>query len=103
MFGRIVGGAVRREADGMYNIACDTQTGSAIFRNNTLRNAVLSKVVVREIHSKLYLNEAGLLTQEIENAKQFDSATVALLEASSLRLQAAEIVPLDEPSRHGRH
>jgi hypothetical protein len=90
-----VGGAVQREGDGMFNIESDTQTGSAIFRKNLLTNAVLSKVVVREIHSDLYLNAAGLLTQEIENAKRFDSATVALLEASSLRLQAAEIVPID--------
>jgi hypothetical protein len=76
----------------MDSIESDTQSGSAIFRKSLLSSAVLTKVVVREIHSALYLNDAGLLTREIENAKRFDSATVALLEASSLNLQAAEIV-----------
>jgi len=83
----------------MDSIESDTQTDSTIFGKNILnfqlQSAALCKVVVREIYSGLYLDEVGLLTQEIEHAKRFDSATVALLEARSLRLYGAEIVSID--------
>ena len=63
--------------------------------NFQLQSNTLSEVVVREITSRLYLNETDFLTREIEHAKRFNSAIVALWEASRLRLQAAEIIPID--------
>ena len=83
----------------MDSIESDTQTGSTIFGKNILnfqlQSAALCKVVVREIYSGLYLDEVGLLTQEIEHAKRFDSATAAILEASCRGHYITEIVSLD--------
>jgi carbamate kinase len=75
----------------MFVIQTDTQAISATLLK---QSAAISKVVVREKHSALYLSETGSMTPDIEKAKRFDSDTVALLEAIRLKLQAVEIVLL---------
>jgi hypothetical protein len=80
--------------------ATDQLTGSARFRANTLgfqfQSAILSKIVIREVHSGLYLSQGDLLTPVIENGQRFDSCAVALEAATRLKLQDVELVPISE-------
>ena len=74
----------------------DQRTDSAFFRENKFDSQflrqVLTKVVIQEIPSGLYLSEGDFLTPDIENARPFDSCLAALGEATNLKLQSVQLV-----------
>ena len=74
----------------------DQRTDSAIFRGNKFDSQflkqVLTKVVIQEIPTRLYLSAGDFWTLEIENATVFDSRSAAMEEASNLKLQNVQLV-----------
>ena len=71
-------------------------TDSATFRGNTydtqILRQVLTKVVIQEIPTRLYLSVGDFWTLDIENATTFDSRSAALEKATHLKLQNVQLV-----------
>jgi hypothetical protein len=74
----------------------DQRTASATFRGNKFDSQflrqVLTKVVIQEIPSRLYLSEGNFWTLAIESATAFDSRSAALEKATNLKLQNVQLV-----------
>jgi hypothetical protein len=71
-------------------------TDSATFRGNEfdsqILRQVLTKVVIQEIPTRLYLSVGDFWTLDIEDATTFDSRSAALEEATNLKLQNVQLV-----------
>lgn len=71
-------------------------TDSAIFRGSKcdtqILRQVLTKVVIQEIATRLYLSVGDFWTLDIEDATVFDSRAAALAEARNLQLQDVQLV-----------
>lgn len=71
-------------------------TDSATFRGHDSETQILrqvvSKVVIQEILTRLYLSVGDFWTLDIENATVFDSRSAALEAATNLKLQNVQLV-----------
>jgi hypothetical protein len=71
-------------------------TDSATFRGNKhdtqILRQVLTKVVIQEIPTRLYLSVGDFWTLDIEDATIFDSSSAALEKATNLELQNVQLV-----------
>ena len=71
-------------------------THSALFRGNKsdtrILRQVLTKVVIQETLTRLYLSVGDFWTLDIENATVFDSSAAALEKATNLELQNVQLV-----------
>lgn len=67
-----------------------TSRGSK-FDSQFLRR-LITRVVIQDISSRLYLSEGDFWTLEIEAARSFDSRTAALAEATLLGLHNVQLV-----------
>ncbi len=69
---------------------------SAIFRGTSsdtqILRQVLTKVVIQEIPTRLYLSVGDFWTLEIEDATVFDSHSAALAQARNLKLENVQLV-----------